>query len=111
MSLADKMKDFKGKSIEFMENREAGKMSDLIDTEKTIIDFDIINSRKQKKSFAVFILKEDEKNYYFGGQVLTDFLLSLTNEEADELRAEGCKVKFTKAKSENGFSYTNIDFV
>lgn len=111
MSLADKMKDFKGKSIEFMENREAGKMSDLIDTEKTIIDFDIINSRKQKKSFAVFIIKEDDKKYYFGGQVLTDFLLSLNNEEAEELRKDGVKVYFTKVKSENGFNYTNIEFV
>ena len=111
MSLADKMKDFKGKTIEFMENREAGVMNDLIDTEKTIVDFDIINSRKQKKSFAVFILKEDDKNYYFGGQVLTDFLLSLNNEEAEELRTKGCRVKFLKVKSENGFTYTNIDFV
>lgn len=111
MSLQDKMKDFKGKSIEFMENREAGKMAELIDKEATIIDFDIINSRKQKKSFAAFIIKEDDKHYYFGGQVLTDFLLSLNNEEADELRQKGARVKFTKAKSENGFSYTNIDFV
>lgn len=111
MSLADKMKDFKGKTVEFMENREKGAVNYLIDTEKTIVDFDIINSRKQKKSFAVFILKEDDKKYYFGGQVLTDFLLSLNNEEAEELRTKGCKVKFSKVKSENGFTYTNIDFV
>ena len=111
MSLADKMKEFKGKTIEFMEKREAGKMDELIDKEATIVDFDIINSRKQKKSFAVFIIKEDDKKYYFGGQVITDFLLSLNNEEAEELRKDGAKVKFSKVKSENGFSYTNIDFV
>ena len=109
MSLADKKKAFKGKTIDFMNGREAGKMADLIDKEVTITDIDIIKSRKDE--YAVFIIKEDDKHFYFGGAVLTNFVKTLSEEDFDEVRRDGMAVKFSRAKSQDGFTYTNVDFL
>ena len=109
MSLADKKKAFKGKTIDFMNGREAGKMADLIDKEVIITDIDIIKSRKDE--YAVFIIKQDANHFYFGGEVLTNFVRTLEDVDFEEIRRDGCKVKFTSAKSKDGFTYTNVDFL
>ncbi len=109
MSLADKKKAFKGKTIDFMNGREAGKMADLIDKEVTITDIDIIKSRKDE--YAVFIIKQDANHYYFGGSVLTNFVKTLEETDFEEVRQDGLAVKFSRAKSQDGFTYTNVDFL
>lgn len=109
MSLADKKKAFKGKTIDFMNGREAGKTADLIGNEVTITDIDIIKSRKDE--YAVFIIKQDEKHFYFGGAVLTNFVKTLDETDFDEIRKDGLLVKFSRAKSQDGFTYTNVDFL
>ena len=111
MSLADKKKSFKGKSIDFMEGRKAGKLKDLLNKDVTIVDIDIIKSTKRNDEFAVFIIDEDADNYYFGGEVLTNFVRTLEDSDFEEIRSDGCKVKFTSAKSKDGFTYTNVDFL
>ena len=109
MSLADKKEAFKGKTIDFMNGREAGKMADLIDKEVVITDIDIIKSRKDE--YAVFIIKQDNTHFYFGGSVLTNFVKTLEETDFEEIRQDGLAVKFSRAKSHDGFTYTNVDFL
>lgn len=99
MSLKDKAADLKsGKSIKFMEGKEKGETLELLDKEYvTLRDFDFINGNEGE--YAVFIIDEIPDNFFFGGQVLTKWLKTFSEEEKAELQADGFKAKFSERKS------------
>jgi hypothetical protein len=107
-TLKDKVKEF-SVSLPIMENREKGDFADIKGEIVTISDFDFM--KDDGKEYVVFTIKEDTKNFYFGGQVLTDNMKSLENDGyAETVREEGLPVKFTTKKSKNKRDYTVVEF-
>ena len=85
-----------GKGIEFMEGRNKGEAEELLDRTVTIRNFDFING--ENGEYAVFIIDEDEENFYFAGSVLTDNLKQLVPAK-EQIISEGLPTKFTQRKS------------
>lgn len=86
--------------IEFMEGREKAELE--LAKEYIIVDFDFLSSADG--DYVVFIDKNDEKNFYFGGQVLTQKMKELkellSEREMEEVLYEGISVKFEQKKSQ-----------
>lgn len=86
--------------IEFMEGREKGELE--LNKEYVIVDFDFLSSADGE--YVVFIDRNDDKNFYFGGQVITQKLKEikelLTERELAELLDNGIPVKFEEKKSQ-----------
>ena len=96
-----------GKGIEFMEGRNKGEADELLDRTVTIRNYDFING--ENGEYAVFIIDEDEENFYFAGSVLTDNLRQLEAHK-EEIIAEGLPTKFTQRKSKAKRNYTAVEF-
>jgi len=97
--------------VEFMDGREKGNLKDLMGQTVTIIDFGMLKDEKTAKPYVVFITKEDPKNFYFGGQVLTDDLQELEeNGYKEEIQKEGLPTLFGEKKSKNGLTYSTNTF-
>lgn len=99
-NILEKAKGVLCNGVGFMEGREK---SDLeMNKEYTIIDFDFLSS--SEGDYVVFIAKEDDNNFYFGGQVLTQKMKELKEVLSDgelyELKHHGITVKFEERKSE-----------
>lgn len=90
--------------LPFMEGREQGSI--VTGHEFTIVEFGFLKDKEENdREYACFLLKEDEKHFYFGGSVITDNLKKiqgvLSSEELAELMTQGLKVKFTKVLSQD----------
>lgn len=96
-----------GKGIEFMEGRSKGEAEELLDRTVTIRNFDFING--ENGEYAVFIIDEDEENFYFAGSVLTDNLKQLVPAK-EQIIEEGLPTKFTQRKSKAKRNYTAVEF-
>lgn len=96
-----------GKGINFMEGREKGDTADIIGKNVTIVDFDFISG--DNGDYAVFILAEDKKKFYFGGSVITNALKELEHVKAD-VQAEGLPARLVEKKSKKNRAYTSVEF-
>lgn len=98
--------------LPFMEGREKGETDMIINKTLTITDFGFM--KDDKEEYAVFICKEDNDNFYFGGGVTTDCLKkldnALTDDEMGQLLSEGLPVHFESKKSKNKREYTKCTF-
>lgn len=110
MSLQEKAKSLNsGKGIDFMSNREKGDMEELIGKVCTIRDYAFISN--DDGEYAVFIIEENDKKFYFGGMVLTSNLKAFTDEEHTEIKEEGLPCLFTKQSNKKGKrEYVNVEF-
>lgn len=98
MSLKEKAMNMNsGKGIEFMNEREKGEMQDLLNKNLTITDYSFING--DDGEYVVFIVKEDESKFYFGGKVLTENMKSFTSDDKEEIKRDGLPVIFEERKS------------
>lgn len=102
-------------SLPIMENREKGDIDRLQNDNFTIRDYGFLMGEDEKthedKEYACFIVDEDEQNFYFGGQVLTDQLKELDNLGYHEAVVnEGLPVRFGKKQSKNKRNYTTVTF-
>lgn len=111
MSLKEKgMQANSNKGIEFMEGRQKGENMQIEGLIVNVIDFDFIDD-PARGEYSVYIVKEDETNFFFGGKILTDFFKGLTPEEKEELQENGLPIRITTGKkSKNGYQYTGIEF-
>ena len=92
----------------FMEGKENGKLEE--NKIYTVNEFDYMND--EKGDYIVFTVKEDDKHFYFGGQVLTDTFKKIELQYSnilDELLEEGIPFKATKKLSKNKRQYTAIE--
>ena len=97
-------------SLPFMDGREKGDTKELIGTVNTIVEYGFLPNDKGGQ-FAVFIVKERPKQFYFGGMFITDQLAQLEAEGYHEaINAEGLPMLMTEKKSKNGMKYTNVEF-
>ena len=116
MSNANKMKSLKDRAKEFsvqlpfMDGREKGDAKELVGTVNTIVDYGFLKG-DDNREYAVFIVKERSKTFYFGGTVLTDQLAQLEAEGYhDAIVEEGLPMLLTDKKSKNNRSYVNVEF-
>lgn len=108
-SLRDRAKEF-SVQLPFMDGREKGDTKDLIGQVSTITEFGFLHG-DDNRDYAVFIVKERSKTFYFGGTVLTDQLQQLEAEGYhDDIVAEGLPMLMTEKKSKNNRSYVNVEF-
>lgn len=108
-SLKERAKEFSVR-LPFMEGRDKGDLKKLNGIVSTICDFGFLND-ENGEAYVVFITKERAKEFFFGGQVLTDQLSQLLTEGYYEtIVAEGLPVLFGEKKSRNGRSYTTVEF-
>lgn len=109
MSLKDKMmKMNSNEGIPFMKDRTKGEMKEILDKDVTIKDFDFITGNDGE--YVVFIVDEIKDSFFFGGQVLTQNLKEITEEEKQEVKTSGLPVKFYEAKSKNKRNYIGCIF-
>lgn len=93
--------------IPFMEGREP---SELVEGQVvTLTDYGFIDGEDGK--YVVFMIKEDDKHFYFGGLVLTQLCEQLDNysdEEVKEVLEHGIQFTTEKKKSKKGRTYTKV---
>lgn len=107
-SLKERVKEF-SVSLPLMEGREKGDFSRLHNSVVTITDYGFM--KDNDKDYVAFILKEDSKTFYFGGQVLTENMQELEADGyGDTIRKEGLPVLFDTKKSKNKREYTTVEF-
>jgi len=108
-SLKERAKEFSVR-LPFMDGRDKGDLKKLNGQISTIIDYGFL-ADDNGESYVVFITKERAKEFFFGGQVLTDQLAQLEAEGYhEEIITEGLPVLFGEKKSKNGRSYTTVEF-
>lgn len=108
-SLKDRAKEF-SVQLPFMDGREKGEFKKLVGQICTIRDYGFLKD-DNGRDYVVFILDERIKEFFFGGEVLTD---QMTQLEAEGYRSaindEGLPTLFTEKKSKNGRTYMNVTF-
>ena len=108
-SLRERAREF-SVSLPFMDGREKGNTEDLIGTVNTITEYGFLPNDKGG-NFAVFIVQERPRHFFFGGMVITDQLAQLEAEGYHEaINLEGLPMLMTEKKSKNGKKYTNVEF-
>ena len=108
-SLQARAKEFKTR-LPFMEGRDKGDNKDLLEQVSTITEYGFLPNEKGE-AYAVFIVAERSKTFYFGGTVLTDQLTQLEAEGYhDEIVKSGLPMKMTEVKSKNNRSYISVEF-
>ncbi len=96
--------------LPFMAGREKGDAVELIGQYVDIVDYGFMTG-DEGHDYAVFIVAQESKHFYFGGMALTDQLHKLDDEGyGNEIRAEGLPVLLTNKKSRNGRTYVNVEF-
>lgn len=86
-------KKFNSAGIPFMEARTLGDIRSLVDagTFHILGDFGFIRSKKDNGDYAVFCVKENTKEFFFGGKVVTEVLHSVDSDNMrDELEQQLC---------------------
>lgn len=109
-SLRERAREFDSR-LPFMEGREKGETAELLGTVNTINEYGFLND-ENGEPYAVFTVAERSSKFYFGGEVITDRLLTLEAEGYHEaINTEGLPVLMTKKKSKNGGrQYTSVEF-
>ena len=108
MSLQEKAKQMNS-GIEFMQGKEKGETTDLLDKKITIIDYDFLMG--DDGEYAVFIIKEDDTKFYFAGTVLTNNLKLFNEEEKEELQKDGLPTLLRERKSaKTKRTYVSVEF-
>ena len=97
-------------TLPLMENREKGDLLTLVDRQLTINDFGFLKDELNKE-YVVFTVKEDDKNFYFGGQVLTEDLQDLEDDGyGEEIRTSGLPILLERVISKNKREYTKVTY-
>jgi hypothetical protein len=110
-TLKQRAQEMSQAQLPIMVDRDKGEMEDLIGQIVTIRDYGFLTSEKGGE-YAVFIVDEDPKVFYFGGKVLTDSLTEFDQDgfHADVLK-DGLPVLFAKKKSKDKKNtYTSVMF-
>lgn len=109
--------------LPFMVGRDSKLLKDLIDENKgkvlNIDNFGTMELPNQEtgelQNVGVFTVREDEKNFFFGGSVITDTLCKLekiVGDDWEQILKEGIPVTLEERKSKrNNRIYNNLRIV
>ena len=102
-NLLERLKKELESGLPFMEGRKNAKI--VCEMKYTITDFGYLRDKKTQQPYVSFIAKENDKNFFFGGSVVTDTFKKiegiLTEDELAEVLAEGLQVVFHEQKSKD----------
>ncbi len=109
-SLRERAKEF-SVQLPFMDGREKGDIKDLVGTVNTIIDYGFLPN-ENGEPYAVIIVQERSKHFFFGGMVLTDHLTQLEAEGYHEaIVEEGLPMLLTEKRArKSNKTYINVEF-
>ena len=108
-SLRERAKEF-DVQLPLMKDREKGDSKELLGQDSTIIDYGFLPN-EAGEVYAVIVVKERPKKFYFGGTVITDRLLKLDQDGyRAEILAEGLPVRMNEKKSKNNRTFVNVVF-
>lgn len=95
--------------LELILGREKGDTNALLDTAVTITDFDYLTG--DKGEYAVFTIKEDAQQFYFGNSILTGHLKELEADgHKEEIQTHGLPTLFEQKRSKQNRTYTKVTF-
>jgi len=107
-SLKERLKDF-GSNLALMEGRTKGDCKELEGKIITISDYGFLTGTNGE--YVVFICKEIDDSFYFGGSVLTQSFRILDDEGYREsILTEGVRLKLEEKRSKNGRNYVSVNF-
>ena len=110
LNLKERVKLFNNEGISFMNDRKHSKIDFIMNKEITILDFDFINGSDGE--YVVFIINEDNENFYFGGSVLTANLKELKDEGyLPIIQTDGLPVKLVEKQSKRGRKYVGVEYL
>lgn len=115
MNLKDRAKKF-GNLLPFMEGREKGEQSKLVDEGVvTIEDYGFLNGKDDNgddSEYVCYTIREDKENFYFGSSVLTNNIKELDEEGfGSAIRKEGLPMKLSNRKSRStNRNYVAVEF-
>lgn len=96
-------------TLPLMEGKEKGDIDDLMDKVVTINGYGFLQG--DTGNYAVFTVKEDDENFYFGGMVITDALEELEGDGyRSEILQDGLPIRLSKKMSKNKRNYTSCEF-
>lgn len=84
--------------ITFMEGRTNASYESIELDVVNIIDYDYLKDEKDN-DYLVFITKENNKEFYFGGQVITDKFKNFDESDKKEIQKDGLPVLFYSRQS------------
>lgn len=105
-------KTFEMEGIPFMEGRTLAKdFKDILGVVVKITDYGFING--DDGEYTVFIVEDNDKEFYASGKVLTQDLHTLEGQIGVEefksaVKEEGLEVLFGRKKSKNNREYTTV---
>lgn len=109
LDLKSRVKEFEV-NLPLMEGREKGDLKSLYEDIVTIRDFGFLKD-EHNSEYVVFIIDEDDRNFYFGGMVLTDQLKKLSDEGYQEqIVKEGLPIRLTDRISKGKKHYTSVEY-
>jgi len=95
--------------LELMQGREKGNTEALLNTPVTINDFDYLEG--DDGTYAVFTIKEDTQQFYFGNSILTGHLQELEAKGfKNAVQGEGLPTLFEQKRSKQNRTYTKVTF-
>lgn len=101
MSLREKATQLNaGNGIAFMEGRTKGDFDSLAGKIVEVVDYDFLHG--DDGDYIVFITKQNEKEFYFGGMVMTDNFKKFDTADKKEIQKEGIPCQFEKRKNKTG---------
>ena len=96
--------------IPFMEGREKGNLSDMLNYPLHIADFAFL-SDEDNREYAVMVFQEDSERFYFGNSIVTEMLRTVEQDGAKPIISQRA-IKFDTRKSkQRGRTYTTFQFV
>lgn len=98
---------FKNEGVPFMEGRDKGDKSEILDRPLHIVDFGFINGNDGK--FAVMLFAEIPDKFYFGNSIVTEMLEAVERDNQRQALKE-VQITFMERKAkESGRTYIAFD--
>lgn len=109
--LMERLKMELANGLPFMDGKEKGEVT--LGKTMTVTEYGFLNG--EDGEFLVFITRENENEFYFGGSVLTqkfkDMEAIFNDKEIKELLEEGIQIVLEQKKSKKNRNYISVEFI
>lgn len=109
--LMERLKTELANGLPFMDGKEKGEVT--LGETMTVTEYGFLNG--EDGEFLVFITRENENEFYFGGSVLTqkfkDMEAIFNDKEIKELLEEGIQIVLEQKKSKKNRNYISVEFI
>ncbi|MGL6104815.1 hypothetical protein [Romboutsia sp.] len=111
--LFNKIKEISNSGLEIMKGRDKGDIQEILNDTLTVTNYEF--GKGEQGDYVVFIIKDNDTEFFFGSSVVTENFLALDNllneEEKIEIFNTGISMSIHQKKSKNNRNYTyNVFF-